>query len=64
MLAVRKPVAKGGRFFHIKSDAWATELSSVPSQLFSFWTPSLLGQYRIPETSVDMAVVLTEKIAE
>jgi 16S rRNA (guanine527-N7)-methyltransferase len=64
MLAVRKSIVKGGRFFHIKSDAWATELSGVPSQLFSYWTPSLVGQYRIPETSTDMAIVLTEKIAE
>jgi 16S rRNA (guanine527-N7)-methyltransferase len=64
MLAVRKQVAKGGKFFHMKGDAWATELSAVPSQLFSFWSPSLLGQHRIPETSNDAAVVLTEKTAD
>lgn len=61
LLATRKQVAMGGKFFHLKSDSWATELSSVPSQLFSIWAPSLLGQYRIPDTSVDMAVVLTQK---
>jgi 16S rRNA (guanine527-N7)-methyltransferase len=64
MLGARKVVAQGGRFFHVKSDSWATELSSVPSQLFSFWSPSLIGQYRVPDTSLDFSVVQTEKIAE
>jgi 16S rRNA (guanine527-N7)-methyltransferase len=64
MMLARKSVKLGGKLFHMKADSWANELSSVPSQLFSFWTPSLLGQYRIPETSVDMAVVLTQKTAE
>ncbi len=64
MLITRKQVSKGGRFFHLKGDGWANELASVPSQLFSFWTPSLLGQYQLPGTMSNMAVVLTEKIAE
>jgi 16S rRNA (guanine527-N7)-methyltransferase len=64
LLMTRKQVAKGGRYFHMKSDGWATETAAVPSQLFSYWSPSLLGQYRLPETSNDMAVVLTEKIAD
>jgi 16S rRNA (guanine527-N7)-methyltransferase len=64
MLNTRKYVRKGGRYFHMKGDGWANELARVPSQLFSFWTPSLLGQYRIPEISGDFAVVLTEKISD
>ena len=64
LLIARKPVGKGGRFFHLKGDGWANELAALPSQLFSHWTPSLLGQYRIPETTHDMAVVQTEKIAD
>lgn len=64
MLLCRKPVAQGGKFFHLKGDAWANELAQVPSQLFSFWSPNLVGQYRIPDTSIQMSVVLTEKIAE
>ncbi len=64
LIMTRKQVAKGGRYFHLKSDGWATETAAVPSQLFSYWTPSLLGQYRLPETSNDMAVVLTEKTAD
>ncbi len=64
MLIARKQVNKGGRFFHLKGDGWANELASVPSQLFSYWTPSLLGQYQLPVIMSNMAVVLTEKIAE
>lgn len=64
MLLTRKSVVKGGRYFHMKGDGWAAELAAVPSQLFSFWSPSLVGQYRLPESSSDMAVVLTEKIAD
>lgn len=64
LLALRKQFPKGGRLFHLKGDAWANELAQVPSQLFSYWSPSLLGQYKLPETSTSMSVVMTEKIAE
>lgn len=64
LLVCRKQLALGGRFFHLKGDGWATELGAVPSQLFSFWSPSLYGQYQLPETGSAMAVVLTERIQE
>lgn len=61
MLTLRKQVRVGGRCFHMKSDAFAMELAQVPSQVFSVWSPSLVGQYRLPESDADMAVVLTKK---
>ena len=64
LLSCRKQVKKGGRFFHLKSDGWATELAGLPSQYFTHWTPSLLGQYRIPESNVENYVVMTEKQSE
>ncbi|HVK60829.1 MAG TPA: RsmG family class I SAM-dependent methyltransferase [Bdellovibrionales bacterium] len=64
LLLTRKPLAKGGRFFHMKGDGWANELAQVPSQLFSVWSPSLLAQYRIPDSNAEMGVVLTEKIGD
>jgi 16S rRNA (guanine527-N7)-methyltransferase len=64
LILCRKSIANGGKFFHLKSDGWAGELASVPTQLFSFWNPSLLGQYRIPGIGVDAAVILTDKIAD
>ena len=64
MLVARKPLATGGKYFQMKPDTWANELAAVSSQLFSFWSPSLVGVYKIPETSQSMALVLTEKIAD
>ena len=64
LLFARKQVASGGRFFHLKSDGWATELAAVPSQIFTFWSPSLLGQYKLPDSNTEMFVVMTEKLQE
>lgn len=64
MLIARKAVGKGGKFFHMKGDGWANELAQVPSQLFTFWSPSLVGQYKVPESSNDLAVVLSTKLAD
>ena len=63
LFAARKAVLKKGRFFHLKSDSWSTELVSVPAQLLSVWAPRLLGQYRLPDSGAQMAVLLTEKIS-
>lgn len=62
MLSSRKVIASGGKFFYLKSDSWPQELAGVPSQLFTVWNPSLLGQYSLPETGTSMAVVITQKI--
>jgi 16S rRNA (guanine527-N7)-methyltransferase len=64
LLTTRKAVPKGGRFFQMRGDGWANELASVPSQLFSFWSPNLLGTYKLPETTHEMAVLLTDKSAD
>jgi 16S rRNA (guanine527-N7)-methyltransferase len=64
LLAARNIVAKRGKFFHLKGDQFAQELSAVPSQLFSFWQPRLLGEYRLPDKGADMSVLVTDKIAE
>jgi 16S rRNA (guanine527-N7)-methyltransferase len=64
LILCRKSFRKGGRFFHLKGDGWANELASMPSQVFSHWSPSLVGQYRLPEVKTEMFVVMTEKTAE
>ena len=65
LLIARKPMVRGGRFFHMKGDGWANELANIPTQVFSHWTPSLIGQYRIPGPGeVEMSLVMTEKIAD
>lgn len=64
LINLRRVIRSSGKVFHLKGDGWANELAQVPSQLFSFWSPSLLGQYRLPETNLNMAVVLTEKTSD
>lgn len=64
LIKYRHQLPKGGKFFHMKGDGWANELASLPSQVFSHWTPSVMGKYFLPESSVEMFVVLTEKIMD
>lgn len=63
ILATRKQFAVGGEYFHIKGDTWGRELAEIPSQLCTFWEPSLLAGYRLPAKDEKRAVVLTKKIA-
>lgn len=64
LINARKVLAKGGKFFHMKGDGWANELAQVPSQLFTHWSPSLIGQYRAPESTTELSVVLTTKLGD
>jgi len=62
LLATRKVFAVGGIYYHMKGEEWATEIADIPSQLCSFWSPGLLGEYKLPVGEVRFAVVKTEKI--
>lgn len=64
LLLLRKQVKRGGNLYVMKSEEWATEVANIPSQLCSFWTPSLVGEYRLPVGEVKFAVVKLNKIAE
>ena len=63
ILVSRKIFPKGGIFFHLKSEEWGMEVSEIPTQLCSVWTPSLAGEYKLPVGPVRFAIVQTEKIA-
>lgn len=64
MITARKFVPKGGQIFHMKGDSFSTELAMVPTQVFSYWAPSVLGSYVLPDTNTAECVILTEKIAD
>ena len=64
ILALRKQVKKGGHLYMFKSEEWATEVANIPSQLCSFWTPSLVSEYRLPIGEVKFAVIKLKKIAD
>ena len=62
ILATRKIFAKDGEYYHMKGDTWGRELAEIPSQLCSFWSPSLFSQYSLPTKTEVRAIVLTKKI--
>lgn len=64
LLMTRKQVVMGGKLYHLKGEGWATEIASIPTQLCSFWTPGLVGEYRLPLGEIKFAVVKTDKIAD
>lgn len=64
LLAMRKAVPKGGTLYVLKGEEWATELANIPSQLCSFWTPGLVGEYKLPIGNFKFAVVKFNKINE
>ena len=61
VLTTRRIIPVGGTFYHLKGEEWATEISDIPTQLCSFWLPSLLTHYRLPVGEIRFAVVKTEK---
>ncbi len=62
ILLARKPFVKGGAIYHLKGDSWSAEVGEIPTQLCSVWTPSLVGEYKLPVGSVKFGIVKTEKI--
>lgn len=63
ILLLRKTVPKGGVIFHLKGEQWGMEVSEIPIQLCSLWTPGLVGEYRLPVGEVKFSVIKTDKIA-
>jgi len=64
LLGTRKIFRKGGRLFHLKSEEWASEVAAIPTQLCSYWTPSLVGEYKLPVGEIRFAIVKTEKTSD
>lgn len=61
LLLTRNIFSNDGCFYHIKGDEWAREIAEIPSQLCSHWTPSLVGEYKLPMGSSKFAIVVTQK---
>ncbi|MCB0412031.1 MAG: class I SAM-dependent methyltransferase, partial [Bdellovibrionales bacterium] len=64
ILPCRGPFAVGSEFYHLKSSSWGREVAEIPTQACSMWAPKLVRNYRIPESSIEMAVVLTSRLTE
>lgn len=63
LVITRKIFAKGGAYYHMKSEEWASEIMQIPAQVCSYWNPELAGEYRLPVGEIKFALVKTEKIA-
>ncbi|QDK47287.1 16S rRNA (guanine(527)-N(7))-methyltransferase RsmG [Bdellovibrio sp. ZAP7] len=63
ILMARKIVVKGGSVYHLKGEEWGIEVGEIPTQLCSIWSPSLVGEYKLPVGAVKYGVVRTEKIS-
>lgn len=64
LILARKSFKKGGRLYHLKSEEWAVEVSEIPTQICSHWSPSLLGEYKLPVGAVKFSVVRTDKTTD
>ena len=64
VIAARKAFKIGGEYYHMKGSVWATEMAEIPTQVCSLWAPGLAADYRLPETSINLSLVVTKKIAK
>ena len=61
LVLARKCAASGCEFFHLKSEAWSTEIASIPAQVLAFWSARHLVDYKLPSGDVVYSIVLTVK---
>lgn len=61
LLKSYKVCKEGAEYFHFKGSSWMKEVSDIPIQICSFWSPKLIGEYQLPETQHNFAIVLTER---
>lgn len=63
IMSCRKIVPKGGILCHLKGEEWGMEVGQIPTQLCSIWSPSLVGEYKLPVGPMKFSIVKTDKIS-
>lgn len=63
IMTTRKSIPKGGVIYHLKGEQWGMEVSEIPIQLCSMWSPGLVGEYNLPIGEIKFSVIKTDKIA-
>ena len=61
LLRSYKSCVNGGEYYHFKGSSWVQEVSEIPTQICALWEPSLLGEYKLPESDYSFAIVLTKR---
>ena len=64
MLFTRSLFALGGRFFMMKGESWAHELTELPPPLFRVWKSEMVGEYRLPDNPNKFIVLQSVKTAD
>ncbi len=62
LIQVNSLFTKGGTLFHFKAENWSSEIASCPTQVFASWDIQTVGQYTLPETTVDRFIVSSKRI--
>lgn len=62
-LALRKCFKVNGVMYFMKASDWPVEISAVPTQLCSIWSPKLFHEYKLPTTETSFYVVAATKIS-
>lgn len=62
-LALRKSFKVNGVMYFMKASDWPAEISAVPTQLCSIWSPKLFHEYKLPATDSSFYVIAATKIA-
>ena len=62
-LALRKSFKVNGCMYFMKASDWPAEISAVPTQLCSIWSPKLFHEYKLPTTDSSFYVVAATKIS-
>lgn len=60
-LNLRKPFAPGGNMYFMKGSDWPQEVSAVPTQLCSAWSPALFHEYKLPTADASLYVIVAKK---
>lgn len=62
-LVLRKAFKANGCMYFMKGPDWPLEISAVPTQLCSIWSPKLFHEYKLPGTDSSFYVVAAVKIS-
>lgn len=62
LIPARNVIAKGGEYYHMKSTGWVREIAEIPTQICSFWSPKLVGDYSLPSTKISLSLVVAKRI--
>jgi len=64
VLMLRRIFSNRGCYFHFKSEEWPKEVAEMPTALCSYWSPVLVGEYKLPIGEVQFAIVNTIRSAK